>query len=223
MKVHFVFLALLFTLTACGPTAEQQAAMTATAMTATAAAWTPTPTATYTPTITPSPTPTETPLPTLTPTATNSPTPTQDPSRYYPPDNTFSILAPEGWVVFDLGLKYPALIGPKVGEVTQNMVFIPETSTYPMEMYAAFVQDSITATLKGVNSIEEEFLTTSSGIDYFRWVAENNHQGIVMRQLYYIFANGDWKLTIIYTRQEGNAPEQDKLVDGLVDTFRFEP
>src|SRR5512136_2330298 len=140
MKLIIVFSCLLILLSACGASAEQQAAQTATAMTATAAAWTPTPTATNTPTITPSPTPTETPLPTATATITPSPTPTQDLARYYAPDNSFSIRTPEGWQTTDVGLKFPALLGPQIGNITQNLVFIPDTSTFPMAMYAATVQ-----------------------------------------------------------------------------------
>lgn len=229
MKKIILLLGVLFLLSACGPSPEEQATMTATAMTATAAAWTPTPTATNTPTFTPSSTPTETPTPTLTPTSTasptstSSPTPTQDPDRYYPPDNTFSILVPEGWETFDLGLKYPSLMGPQVEGIFQNLIFVPEESTFPMAMYAAFVQDNIEATLQDVSSISEEFLITSAGIDFFKWITESTQQGMRLRQIFYIFENGDWKLTIVYTRQAGEALEQDALIDDLIDTIKFTP
>lgn len=76
MKFSRIPLLLFLLLTACGPSAEEQATMTATAITATAAAWTdtPTPTLTFTPTKTFTPTNTFTPTITLTPTI--SPTPT---------------------------------------------------------------------------------------------------------------------------------------------------
>lgn len=229
MKHTVLLLGVLLVLSACGASPEQQAAMTATAMTATAAAWTPTLTPSITPTRTMSPTATITPLPSATPTATRTPTstpyptPTQDPDRYYPPDNSFSILSPEGWLVTDLGMKYPALLGPRVGTVTQNLVFIPDTSPFMVEMYAAFVQDSITASIENVNSIREDFLTTTQGIDYFYWIIEYTQQGVKVRQIYYIFENGDWKLTIIYTRQAGEAPTQDEVIDAAIDTIRFGP
>ena len=69
-------------LTACGPSPEMQAAMTATSITATAASWTRTPThtptfiPTATATITPSPTFTLTLTPSITPSPTITPTPT---------------------------------------------------------------------------------------------------------------------------------------------------
>ena len=71
---NVLLLLILLTLSACGPSPEMQAALTATAMTATAEAWTEiptpssTPSATFTPTITL--TPTITPSPTITPTPT---------------------------------------------------------------------------------------------------------------------------------------------------------
>ena len=75
MKNQTVALLLtMFILSACGPSPEEQAAMTATSITATAAAWTETPTLTSTPTITPTPTVTLTPSMTPSPTITATPT-----------------------------------------------------------------------------------------------------------------------------------------------------
>ncbi len=227
MKHTILLCVVLLAVSACGASPEQEAAQTATAMTATAEAWTPISTATSTATIAPSPTATETPLPsatptaTLQPTATTPPTPTQDPNRYYAADNSFSVVSPEGWQIADLGLKYQSLLGPVVENVTQNVVFVSETSTVPMAMYAAFVQDNITASIEDVKSIQEEFLSTSQGIDYFHWTIELSQQGTRMRQAYYIVENGDWKLTIIYTRQAGEAPDQDAVVDAMIDTLQF--
>ena len=227
MKPFLYLISLVVLLSACGLSPEQQATLTATAQTATAAAWTPTPTSTNTPTFTPSPTPTETPTPTLTPTSTasptstSSPTPTQDPDRYYAPDDSFSILAPEGWQSVDLGLDYPGLLGPQIGGIYQNLVFVYETSSFPLAFYSAVVQDNITASLENVTTLSEDFLTTSSGIDFFRWVTENTQQGTRMRQVFYMFENGDWKLTIIYTRQSGEAPEQDTLIEAIIDTIQM--
>jgi hypothetical protein len=223
------FLCLIFLLSACGPSPEQQATMTATAQTATAAAWTPTPTTTSTPTYTPSPTLTETPTPTLTPTATasptstSSPTPTQEADRYYPPDNSFSILIPANWQTVDLGIEYPGLLGPQVEGITQNLVFVRETYGFPLAFYTALVQDKIITNVESLTSISEDFLATSTGLDYFRWITERTEQSTRLRQIYYIFENGDFKLTIIYTRQSGEAPEQDAIIAGSLDTFSFEP
>jgi hypothetical protein len=229
MRNLVVFVSILLLLSACGASPEQQATMTATAMTATAAAWTPTPTATNTATPTLTPTPTQTSTPTLTPTATKtptstpSPTSTQDPNRYYPPDNSFSLVIPAGFQTSDIGLKYPALIGPQVGNINQNMVFTPDTSPMPLAFYSATVQDSVTGSIPNVNSIKEEFLETSSGIQFFYWIIEDTQQGVKVRQIFYIFENGDWKLNIIYTRQPGEAPEQDALIDASIDTIQFGP
>jgi hypothetical protein len=229
MKTLACFLCLTFLLSACGPSPEQQATLTSTAQTATAAAWTPTPTTTSTPTYTPSPTLTETPTPTLTPTATASPTstssltPTQDPNRYYPPDNSFSILIPDGWRIVDLGIAYPGLLGPLVDGISQNVVFVSETYGFPLAFYTALLQDKIITNVESLTSISEDFLTTSSGLDYFRWVTERTVQSTRLRQIYYIFENGDFKLTIIYTRQSGEAPEQDAIIADSLDSIRFEP
>lgn len=87
MKKHLVLaIVLLVILSACGPSPEEQAAMTATSITATAAAWTKTPTPTFT--FTPTLTATQTPTLTLTPSITPSPTITSTPTFSYP---TFTV------------------------------------------------------------------------------------------------------------------------------------
>ena len=73
---------ILILLTACGPTPEEQATLTATSITATAAAWTATPTFTLTATLTP--TQPFTPTPTATPSITSSPTITATPTFTFP-------------------------------------------------------------------------------------------------------------------------------------------
>jgi len=87
MKRKSLLIFFLFVLvSACGPSPEEQAAMTATAQTTTAAMWTktPTPTLTFTPTYTFTPTDTSTPTPTFTPAITFTPTITPSPTFDFP-------------------------------------------------------------------------------------------------------------------------------------------
>jgi len=78
---------------ACGPSLEEQAAMTEISYAATVELWTKTPTQTFTPTLTdtptltPTPTNTLTPTPTLTPSITPSPTITLTPTYAFPTIN----------------------------------------------------------------------------------------------------------------------------------------
>ena len=80
MKVARLALLLLLAFTACGPSPEEQATLTANSITATAAAWTKTPM----PTITFTPTETFTPAATLTPTITPTPTISATPTFSFP-------------------------------------------------------------------------------------------------------------------------------------------
>lgn len=75
-KYIIAFLLMTFTLSACGPSPEEQVALTATENTAIAASWTQTPTIPPTATFTPTFTPTNTSIPTDTPTPTIAATPT---------------------------------------------------------------------------------------------------------------------------------------------------
>lgn len=233
MKAIHIFLPLFlfFALAACGPSPEQKATMTATAMTATAAAWTPTPTATDTPTVTPTstptPTPTQTPTatptatPTSTPTVTQTPTQTPDPNRFTAKDNTFSLIPPKGWKSKDAGLVYPILYGPPTANFSPNLIFIVDSSPFPVEGYAAIVQDALKEQLKNLTQISEDYLVTDEGKNYFKWVMENTQQGKVVHQVMYFFESGDAKLVITYTRLKSQGSEYDAQVDEAMKTVRF--
>jgi hypothetical protein len=83
MRKHlFIASVIVLLLAACGPSPEEQAALTAAAITATAASWTETPTATFTPSSTS--TATSTPTVTFTPTITLTPTETATPTFAFP-------------------------------------------------------------------------------------------------------------------------------------------
>ena len=230
MKTHLLLL-LCFLLAACGPSPEQQATMTATALTATAAAWTPTFTATASPTATatatntatPTLTSTPTPVPTATrkPTKTPIPTDTPDPNRYFAPDNSYSLIPPEGWLPMDVGEDQPVLVGPTVGNYDIHMRFILQESTWPVAIYSAMVQDSLVGQLQNLNTIGEEFLTTDEGHTYFRWEMTFVAEGRTLHQVFYFFESGDWKLVIAYTRPNDAGAEYDALVDEAMETVRY--
>jgi len=229
LKIIVLVCCFFILLAACSPSPEQQVAMTATAMTATAAAWTPTPTATNTPTSTPTPTPTATPTatpsptPTDTPTSTPSPTPTHDPDRFYSSDDRFSLVYPTGWKAEDVGLDYLALLGEMTGTYNPNIIFYTDNSSFPIEWYAAGVQDSLAERLDNLTTVSEEFPTTSSGKNYFRWELNFYQNGIPIHAVQYFFENGDWKLIIAYSRLRDQGAENDALVEAAIDTLQFGP
>ncbi len=232
MKPHFLFpLFLLLWLSACGPSAEQQATLTAESLTAIAASWTatPSPTTTATATLTPTPTSTETATPTptstpsSTPTKTSTATKTPDPDRYYAPDDSFSLIPPTDWQPAEIGLEFPGLIGPKVGNFSPNLIFIRDESTFPVFFYAAIVQDDLKESLQNLSEISEDYLTTDEGKDYFRWEITDTQNGISLRQIFYFFESGNMKLVITYTRLNNQASEYDAVVDKAMQSVRFNP
>ncbi len=227
MKAIILVLLLAVTISSCGLSSEQRASMTSVSLTGTAAAWTPTPTRTVTPTTTITPTSTLTPTPTNTathtPTATLTaiPTATHNPDVYYAPDNSFSIDGLKGWEPRDIGLKYPALIGPTVGKFNLNLVFVVDKSTFMLAFYSALVQDGIKASVTVLKEISEDFLTTNDGKEYFRWVIEDSIKDVVYYQVVYMFESGDGKLVITYTRLVDRGQEFDKVVDEAMKTVQF--
>jgi hypothetical protein len=204
----------------CGPSPERQATMVAEALTATAKLWTSTPTATITSTPTRTSTPTLTFTPTATATRTPTPTSTQDPNRYYAPDNTFSMAKLDGWTATDIGMAYPTFVGPTIGNVTLNLVFVEENSPYMLAMYTAFAQDAVTG-MYSVTQISEDFLETDEGKEYFRWELENTVNGVKIHQVMYFYESGDWKLIINYTRPRNSGSEYDDLIDQAMQSVQF--
>jgi hypothetical protein len=223
-KILPIVFALVLLLAACGPSPEQQAGMTAEALTATAASWTatPSPTATATATATFTPTPTST--ATLTPTNTATPTATPDPRVFTASDNTFSFMPPEDWQSRNLGLAYPAIIGPSYGNFAANLVFVQEEPMFPtlgLGFYTAQLQDTVIELFPGVKDISEEFLVTDQNQDYFRWEMTRSQDGVAYRQTFYVFEAGGWMLVCTYTRTEDQGAENDALVDESMRTLRF--
>jgi hypothetical protein len=231
-RVIILSLILLATITACGPSAEEQATLTATAQTATAAAWTLTPTITDTPTRTSTATqtatstvtstPTASATPTQTPTKTQTPTITPDPNRYYATDDTFSFVVPEGWEMVPSGMEYPVLYGPDVGGYFVNVLFTQEEVPFPMAIYTAFFQEDVMASLENLTQVREDFLLTDEGDGYFRWEVTNINDGITYHQVFYFFESGDWKLLAIYSRPDDRGAENDILVDEAMSTMRYQ-
>jgi hypothetical protein len=225
---------LIIALTACGPSPEQQATLTATALTATAAAiaaaWTRTPTPTATPTatatLTPTPTQTPTPLPTATltrvPTVTPIPTQTPDPNRFSSEDHAISLIPPKGWTAKPAGSKYPGMVSPAGGSAKAALDFMRDSSIWPGAAYAAMVEDALTPKMANYKLIGEDYLTTDSGKDYFRWAFQaNNSQGSPSQVVYYFFEDGDAKLVIIYSRPLDQGAEYDDQVDAAMRTLTF--
>lgn len=227
MKNIVYMLCLVLLASACGPSPEQQAAMTSTAGTATAAAWTPTPTATNTPTSTPTTTPTATPTltstpsPTRTPTATPTATATHDPNRFYAADGKFSMALPKGWVTEDVGMEYPALFAGGNTKDAPNIIFFTSTSGFPVAFMAASFQDDLKGKLDNLTTVSEDFLTTAEGKDYMRWEANYSQNGTPLHSIFYFLENGDWKLVVAYSRLRDQDSENDALVDEAVNGIRF--
>ncbi len=118
-------------------------------------------------------------------------------------------------------MKYPALAGPRLGNSTLNLVFAEEEVAFPVEFYAAMVQDQLKETIPNVSQISEDFLTTPDGKDYFRWEIEYTQFNIKIHQIIYFFESGDWKLIITYSRPSSQGSEYDAQVDDAIETLQF--
>ncbi len=88
-------------------------------------------------------------------------------------------------------------------------------------MYSAFFQDSLKQDIPGLIQKGEDFPTTSTGIDYFRWIVEFTQKGVGYRQAYYMFGSGKWILVIRYTRLTNQSAQYDDQVEKAIDTIQI--
>lgn len=231
MKRGFpLFFLFLFLLAACGPSAEQQATMTAAALTATAASWTSTPTQTATITVTP--TPTITPTVTLTPTVTENPNFTRTPqsSRYYLPDSRVSLIPPRGWQ--PVGIAYPGLDGalPGFRSLTadiENMwvMLVLYKSSMDLPSSVKSWEDDIKQHVDGFIQVSEDALTTDEGENYVRWqyLLTDPQNVVVYNTVVYFFSTDGANLSIYYTRPQEQGAEYDVLVEESARSTRMHP
>lgn len=209
-------------LAACGTSPDQQAAITATALTATAVQWTPTHTSTFTPTLTL--TPTSTPLASATPppTLTLTPSRTPDPDRYYPPGTSMSMVVPEGWIPFTQG-GMAGLTNPTMEVFFPSILIIEDPVELDLELYTAQLQDSLTPQLAGYKLIKEDFLTTPDGLPYFRWEFQvTNEEGKDVRVVMYVLEGGSRMGILQYTRDKNSQQKLDLQVEEAINSVRFE-
>lgn len=120
-----------------------------------------------------------------------------------------------------MGLKYPVYYGSAVGNFSPNLVFMEEEGMFDVFFYAAQAQDQALAAFPGLKSISEDYLTTTDGVDFFRWETTNVQQGKTLTQIFYFFGSGTWNLIVTFTRPINQGQEYDALVDEAMSTMRY--
>jgi len=121
-----------------------------------------------------------------------------------------------------MGKKYPSFFGPQLGTTMLTLNFYQEEVEFPLAFYTAIFQDSFSQEIADFDTISEEFLATSEGLEYFRWEFEAIIDGKSVHHIFCFFESGDWKLIISYTRLRSLGAEYDALVDEAMQTVRFE-
>ena len=144
---------------------------------------------------------------------------------------TFSFVTPQGWVK---GNDYRAvtLTGPTAASIQLYLAFdVNEFDFFgkPMQaddtgipLYSAILQDDIKGIVtKDLVQVSEDFLFTTGGKTYFRWIIEHNANGIELHQNVYIFGSGTSFLSVVYSRPKSAGAENDALVDEAMKTLEF--
>jgi len=132
------------------------------------------------------------------------------------------LIPPEGWHTYTIGGQdYPSLLGPRVNDYDLRLDFFHDESQFSVWGYSAFFQDSLKKEIPDLIEKSEDFPTTSTGINYFRWIIEFTQQGVGYRQAFYMFGNGTWILIIRYTRLSGQPSQYDDLVEKSIDTIQI--
>jgi hypothetical protein len=159
------------------------------------------------------------PASTSTPLATTEVTP--DSNLYVAWDGSFSLKAPAGWQIKDLGLKYLSLEGPLVANRSAKLDFIGGGTAQPPGEYASYAQEQLRQQLPEPSEFDEQLQETAVGAGYLRWEIEYNRFNEDIHQVFYFFELGDQVLTVIFTRLVEMGTETDVLIDAAVQTLSF--
>jgi hypothetical protein len=138
------------------------------------------------------------------------------------PDYTFTLTTPRGWLLKDIGLVYPALIGPQLENYNLNLVFFEEQSKFPLAAYASSIQDNLINADQNMHKVSDNALETDEGKSFFRWETETVRDGKSYHLIVYFFESGDWKLSTTYTRPAADGVQYDAEVDAAMKSLLFE-
>jgi hypothetical protein len=120
-------------------------------------------------------------------------------------------------------MKYPSFFGPKIGGFQANLGIVQEQVAFPVAFYSATVQDGLAKVFPDLAQVSEDYLVTNEGRDYFRWEFTFTQNGIALREIFYFFESGDWKLVMVYARPADQGAELDALVEEAIKTVRYTP
>ncbi|OGO29180.1 MAG: hypothetical protein A2136_06605 [Chloroflexi bacterium RBG_16_54_11] len=120
-------------------------------------------------------------------------------------------------------MEYPVLLSDVSVDNLPSIFFFTDESIFPVEFYAALVQDSMAKKVESLTTISEDFLITPGGKNYFRWEMNSSQAGKSVYSVMYFFEVGDWKLVITYARLINQGKENDALVESSIETIKFGP
>lgn len=156
---------------------------------------------------------------------TSEPASTDDPNRHFEPEGGYSFVPPDGWSVQELpGLKFKVAVGPASEEFAPNINFVDDAFAGTLEEYVQSNIVTMESIFQDLRILEISEFVPNAGSAAVRVATENTQQGLLLRQVFYIFqAAGDSFLVGTCSRLALSQAEVDAQCDQSMATFRLVP
>jgi hypothetical protein len=152
-----------------------------------------------------------------------APSRADEPRRHHESAGGFSFVPPKDWVVRDFpGLKYKVVVGPQTADFAANIVVIDETFAGSLEAYAQGSIKSLERVLKDFEIVKKDDLETAAGLPVKRLIIVDEQNGRKLRQIFYLFGQGEKKLTVTCSALRDADTKHDAVLEKAMKTFQFE-
>ncbi len=144
-------------------------------------------------------------------------------ARHYEKEGGFSYIPPIGWKIIEIpGYKYKFAAGTPIKGFTPNINIADSVYEGSMENYIKSSILMMKQNMVKFKLVTEEPFLTKNGLKSARIIVENEQDGRLLKQIFYIFPhkNRTYLATCTLPASVGN--KLDLTLDSCMKTFRFE-
>ncbi len=146
-----------------------------------------------------------------------------DPRRHIETAGGFSLIPPDKWTLKDFAAsKYQVIYGPIESAFATNINIVDESYRGSLPEYADANLAAVEKAFKKFQLIEQGDFVTNGGIPGKRLTVQNEQNGTMLRQVFYLFGNGSKKYVVTATTLSKNGTKFSATFDECAKTFQFE-
>ena len=141
--------------------------------------------------------------------------------RYTAPDNTFSIVPPDGWEPRDMpGMKYKVFITQPAEKFAPNITFVDEASNLSLKDYVAENQKVLARLTTNYKELSLAPFATDGNLQGYRLSFKNRHADKDLIQTQYYFSTPEKKFVVTCSMAESDKRPISSQCDSSLKTFQ---